>query len=90
METFIIQGVSSTRPEVQPRASLQERRETMTRTALRVVECCSICRKPVERCESLACQKATTYPGIMVRGTWQNVECHAPASSDRELAGASA
>lgn len=61
----------------------------MTRTALRVVECCTACRRPVERCESPSCMKASTYSGILVRGAWQNVEYHSATAShaeERELA----
>ena len=46
----------------------------MIRTAMRVEECCSWCRRPVNRCEDPSCDDARTYSGILVRGEWKNVE----------------
>jgi hypothetical protein len=46
----------------------------MTRSALRVEECCSWCRQPVGRCQDPSCDDARTYSGILLRGMWREVE----------------
>ena len=46
----------------------------MTRSALRVEECCSWCRHPVTRCQDPSCDDARTYSGMLSRGAWREVE----------------
>jgi hypothetical protein len=46
----------------------------MTRTTLRVEECCEWCRQPVERCRDASCDDAGTYDGVLHRGEWRRVE----------------
>ena len=53
----------------------------MTRIALRVEECCSWCRRPVERCTDASCDDAETYSGILLRGEWKNVDERREAST---------
>jgi len=46
----------------------------MTRSALRVEECCSWCRRPASRCTDASCDDATVYSGILLRGEWKELE----------------
>ena len=61
----------------------------MTRSALRVEECCNWCRRPVNRCSDPSCDDAGTYSGILVRGEWQEME-EGKSSGSRLLSGAAA
>lgn len=43
------------------------------RTALLTQECCSRCRRPASRCR-LECGAPATYPGVLLRGEWRDLQ----------------
>lgn len=54
----------------------------MARNGLRVEECCTWCRQPVNRCTESSCDDTRTYSGILVSGQWKSVDERRDASNE--------
>ena len=46
----------------------------MKRATTQTEDCCTWCRRPVRQCTASSCDDAGTYPGVLVRGEWKEVE----------------
>lgn len=49
-------------------------RAASPRSALRVQECCTSCRRPVALCGRSECKSAGSYLGTMLRGVWREAD----------------
>lgn len=60
-------------------------RTASPRSALRVQECCTSCRRPVTLCGQSDCQSGGKYWGTMLRGVWLEAEAPTAAQSSSAI-----